>query len=392
MKPLFYLFFVIIIPFSNKAQDNYIYNVDNYSFVGNFDNQLIYINWQDQEKLFTPDLDRNLVVKWFKEINLKGAKTIWFVNDIVRVDHSLKDRITTITYKGEIKEILNGYRLSNILAYSHEKNMIIIAYKVATTSMLALYDLSSGTTEFLSLIGKRPIFSNGYLYFSADHICELYSAYIDDIYRVKVGDWNNPELILQNTEPSWAVLPNSNIIYADILEDRAKRILFNADTKTYAITDYAGSSTIINYKGEHYYQMKQYDQPISFKKVKFAENYPNKDERVLCPIEKKKVINLSNVEKSFSNTFITEELLYNSTNKELSELNKEELRILGNAFYARQGYQFNSKDLQDFFGQFDWYHKMVERNKFFEITNEEVVISPKDKERVELILKIESSK
>jgi hypothetical protein len=102
--------------------------------------------------------------------------------------------------------------------------------------------------------------------------------------------------------------------------------------------------------------------------------------------------NLPNNQKRFENTFVTEYLLYQASTAELQQLSKGQLRILRNAFFARQGYQFSSKDLQDFFGQFDWYLKMVERNQFYELTNEQIVISPQDKERVELILGVEQEK
>lgn len=66
--------------------------------------------------------------------------------------------------------------------------------------------------------------------------------------------------------------------------------------------------------------------------------------------------------------------------------------MLRNAFFARQGYQFKSDDLQEFFRQFEWYNELLKSYKVLEITNEDVVISPKDKERVELIMKIENRK
>jgi hypothetical protein len=126
--------------------------------------------------------------------------------------------------------------------------------------------------------------------------------------------------------------------------------------------------------------------------ISFADKYTHKDERILCPPDKKKVINLSNSQKPFTNSFITEELLYKTDASELKSLTKNNLRILRNAFFARQGYQFTSEDLQEFFGQFEWYHKMVERNKFLEITNDMVVIALVDKERVALIKEIEDQK
>ena len=85
-------------------------------------------------------------------------------------------------------------------------------------------------------------------------------------------------------------------------------------------------------------------------------------------------------------------MLYNASEKELSNLSKQELRILRNAFYARLGYIFKSKDLIDFFSQFSWYNQLIESNIFFEITNSNIVASIVDQKRIELIQNIEKSK
>ena len=41
---------------------------------------------------------------------------------------------------------------------------------------------------------------------------------------------------------------------------------------------------------------------------------------------------------------------------DLIGVSKEELRIMRNWIFARHGYIFKSKDLQEYFGQFSWYH------------------------------------
>ena len=39
-------------------------------------------------------------------------------------------------------------------------------------------------------------------------------------------------------------------------------------------------------------------------------------------------------------------------------MKKSTLRIMRNEILARQGYVFKSKDLQDYFKQFSWYHPL----------------------------------
>jgi len=234
-----------------------------------------------------------------------------------------------------------------------------------------------------------------YLYFSSEMICNNFSTMPLNIYRVKISDWNNPELILEEVE-DWFLLPDKEIIYARInlgKEERDKRILYNIKTKTYAKINNRHVQRAIKYEGNFYYETRERNQPIKYLPIEIPEVFPFIDERVICGKNNENIIyNLPNEQKAFSDTYITEHLLYNASSAELSKFSTAELRILRNAFYARQGYVFNSQDLQDFFGQFNWYHKMVERNEYLELSNEEIVISPEDKKRAELILQIEQSK
>lgn len=93
-------------------------------------------------------------------------------------------------------------------------------------------------------------------------------------------------------------------------------------------------------------------------------------------------------EKILSGTFVTHELLYYASEEELRSLTKNQLRILRNTFYAFQGYKFLSSDLTEFFNQFDWYKKMSMGDK----SNDDIVIWPDEKLRVDLIKLIEESK
>ena len=64
-------------------------------------------------------------------------------------------------------------------------------------------------------------------------------------------------------------------------------------------------------------------------------------------------------------------------------LNKHELRLLRNTIYAKHGYTFNSKDMQDHFSQFAWY-KGTKNNVEAELTET-------DRENIRLTLEIEAN-
>jgi hypothetical protein len=61
--------------------------------------------------------------------------------------------------------------------------------------------------------------------------------------------------------------------------------------------------------------------------------------------------------------------------------NRNELRIVRNAFYARHGYRFNSPDLQNYFNQFAWYNGTEE--------NVDHLLSDSEKNFISLIQRIE---
>jgi hypothetical protein len=387
--------------FNVKAQIKE-YKAENFDYVGFKDNKNIY-RYRDVNNPIEA-LDNSLYYSLMEENNTvsfvlyreqdKELRTI-LINDIVHIFEM--DKAIIIQYRQE------EYKFDNLrlnknrgVAFDFENKVLYLAIKIAPDNyQLQIFDLKSAESKIypLPLFGIAPFLTKNYLYFSSHHICDWYSVYTEDVYRVKIGDWNNPELVLENVDPgNWFLIPESNVIYADILEEQGKGVLYNADTKSYKIVDAIYGDRVIKYKGEYYYELKPNNKPISYKRVTLPSEYPQKDDRVLCPENKKRYFNLSNSQKPFSNTFITEELLYNAPETELSKLDKNKLRLLRNAFFARQGYQFKSKDLQEFFGQFEWYNELLKSYKVFKIANEDVVISPKDKERVELIMKIENRK
>lgn len=82
----------------------------------------------------------------------------------------------------------------------------------------------------------------------------------------------------------------------------------------------------------------------------------------------------------------------------LAILNKQELRLLRNMIYAQHSYAFKSKDLQEWFGKFDWYEPLtkdvgdyltlvdsinIERIKVFESVHKQgQVLDIKDEELI----------
>ena len=411
MRNTFFLLILLAFPFNLFSQvliSNY--SVKDFDFVGFIDNKPIFryvynyhkigdtmpIEKAVQWGLYTIKSNKYINFHLYEKPDLDLGRTL-FVNDDKRIywDYKNKNKLKVITNDISYNIILKD-NLINLPIFSSINNIII--YSTRIEKYLNLIEFKNDVLiSKLPILGINNYILNGYLYFDYHHISKSRATPSPvDLYRVKIGDWNNPELLTEFISDSWLPLNDSIVLMTLPIKGKGKQVFYNINNKTYVETETKLPTTYIKYEGKDYllgvkrdeyginkYALQPYpDIPeYGYKKDNQREILP----RVLD-------VNLPNKDKQFSGTFITDELLYNATKEELKKLSSEKLRILRNAFFARQGYDFNSDDLKKFFGQFEWYNQLLESNEFFEISNEDVVISPKDKERVELILEIESSK
>lgn len=335
---------------------------------------------------------------FYKERELESGRA-YFVSDSTEIywDYSepklLKVKIgenifdihhkSNIFQKPSFYELRKGNIVYSILQGNKYINIIKLNQKTNKTK--------------LPLLGKTLFAKNGYLYFDFYHIDKSKATPCPvDLYRVKIGDWNNPELLAEFISDSWLPLNDSIVLMTLPVKGRGKQVFYNINNRTYVETEKKLPTTEIKYKGENYLLGVKRDERGNNKYV--LQSFPNIPKKGYIKDNQREIlprvldVNLPNKDKEFSGTFITDELLHNATESELMKFSKDELRTLRNAFFARQGYNFKSTDLKEFFSQFEWYNQLLESNEFFEISNEDVVISPKDKERVDLILEIENSK
>ena len=83
----------------------------------------------------------------------------------------------------------------------------------------------------------------------------------------------------------------------------------------------------------------------------YTEIFDKKDE-LYCDYEEDKRYNPDTI--SFKNQL--NQRFYNYLTTQLKYMLSSELRILRNELFARKGYKFNSKDLQEYFESFRWYN------------------------------------
>ena len=400
---------LISLHFMAISQDDIKYRTEEYSLWGIFNNQPAYID--DDDGLYYPVVNSKLEVTEFKKYNFSVSKHLDFIHNDITVESFYTTKTIKIKTKNR-ERIFNCYLPESRASYNETNQMLTFAVKRGAGSLIGIYYLEKDTLVILPLVGVRPQLSDNYLYFATTCYVTCGSSFLYSLYRVKIDDWNNPEFIATDIDYSdWVLLPDSDILYIRNLGfqiapnkyDDYNEVLYNANTQTFDTVNYEGSSRITKYNGKYYYAFGSrflWDrfQPYYYVPVQYPDSFPFKTKPIVVPCrgtnryEVEDVINMPNREKPFTGTFITDDLLYNASKQELSKLTKSELRILRNAFFARFGYNFKSKDLQEFFGKFDWYNELVDSNKTFELTNADLVVSPKDYERIKLIKEIEKIK
>ncbi|ALO13903.1 hypothetical protein L21SP5_00223 [Salinivirga cyanobacteriivorans] len=323
---------------------------------------------------------------------------ILFLNDSMRIYSTFSSNYYNqyAIVNNKSRNVINGGfagGISSSLSHIKRTNNLIWSgfYKYPFAKLINFDD--SVSLINLPLVVKKTYCSKSFIYFDSNHIAEDKATPTPvDLYRVKIGAWNNPELLVEFISDGWLPLNDSIVLLTVPVKGRGKQVFYNINQRTYAPVEKKLPTQKVKYEGKEYLlDNVKVGLDHRYKLTEMPEipqtGYIEDNTREILPLAFH--ANLPNSQKRFENTFITEDLLYEASLAELEKLSKGQLRTLRNAFFARQGYQFSSKDLQDFFGQFDWYHEMVERNQFYELSNDQVVISPKDKKRVELIMEVE---
>lgn len=408
---LFLLWIVLVNKSFSQIQTNK-YNSSQFEFIGYQNHLPIYkcnfpesLSWTKKNSLYAGYLNSSGEIQMRLILDLNKTKYSRYINDYLHI-YSIADKLILDSLDSSWEKIIKNLSIRGNLSYDSINNLIFVNtfYKRKNKSYqrigLIKLSLDSINLQELPIIGYDQIIYHDFVYFRSYHVCNKYSVTTHDIYRVRIGDWNNPELILEDLEHfNWTLL-SLGIIYNHIsLIERGfrgrdeKAILYNIDSGKYSIIDRIPISASRIYRGKEFWELKARNEPIIYQRPSYPEVYEYEDIRELpCRMKGKLIFNLPLSAKQFTETFITDELLYNAGKEELKTLDNSKLRLLRNAFYARQGYRFKSKDLEEFFGQFNWYNNLVESNDYFEINNDNIVITNDDKSRVELIREVEQGR
>ncbi|MCK5169229.1 MAG: YARHG domain-containing protein [Bacteroidales bacterium] len=447
------------------AQNNYekLINpteIGRVNFVGTVMSKLIFQEddtWDLYELIENPDnVNGQYYYKLYKKGNINydennTRKTISYIkDDCIIYFKVIRSLSKPYTYKNEVyleypdgKVFLAPHQLFDY-NINDEKDFLVFTkddidskhpeYKDGfyITQKIWYVDLKEENPESkqLSIRGRGLKIISEYLYFYDYYNKDAYDEMFN-LYRVKLQDWNNVEMILRQTYSRGYIYPNHKLLFASIVIDhKPVNIIYNTETQSYARLDensiYNTGHIVKNTSstgGASYYSEK-YDAafwkgrthlnyisnlpkeyPHKFREIRGVlkdgtngihyqgyesfDDLPKKVDLSLPIEEKERLYNFPRPDKLFNGTFITNELMYEASKENLGKLTRDELRLLRNAFFARLGYKFKSEDLQNFFGQFDWYNNSEDKLK---LPNEKIIIPDEDKKRIDLIQEVENSK
>jgi len=387
---------------NNDLCENYYYG--NFDFAGNQNGEVIYQFFppmgEEYEKSKKFDLfkirlqkDGRVTFKYYKNFE----NNICYISDEYLLYWEDEQIFTLKRNSNSIKIDLKGdIDIYNRTHYLTQGNYFYFSTEINKINYLARINLSAKEPkmEILPLKGKEPILLGNWLYYTiAYKTSDFAVGSVSSIYRVKVGDWRKPELLIDYVEFGGAVIDTNLLSFTVYDRNEWRKVTYNILDSSYIEK---GISSLIKYKGKKYQRTlcknpKTGKTQLCFEELpELPDKFPHKLNR---DIESNhNYFHLPHTEKPFTGTFITDRLMFYAGKDELQNLSKSQLRILRNAFYAREGYDFKSADLRELFSQFDWYKKTLERRKIYDLKNEDIFIPSCDMERINLILEVERNK
>jgi len=100
-------------------------------------------------------------------------------------------------------------------------------------------DINTGILTELPIKGVRPMLAGNYLFY-ADYSNPKQFDLVYDIYRVKIGDWDNQEKIFKkNYKNGWKVDPDGKYLVVEVISEgfKPRTVVYNIELKKYAIVD-----------------------------------------------------------------------------------------------------------------------------------------------------------
>ncbi|HCY01058.1 MAG TPA: hypothetical protein DG754_13040 [Bacteroidales bacterium] len=233
-------------------------------FVGYKSNQAVFLNYskkhlkaEENGKVFC--VENKLGKSVFNLLEYKTideGKLVFVYNDYVifRIfDNTYKFLVVTDNDTSILDLGLTG-GFSSEFAFSKEKEVVYFAgfsedHRVKTIA----FTEKPIEIQNLPFLGFRLNVLEDYLYFDYNHIDKSKSTPVPvDLYRVKIGDWNNPELLVEFISDGWLPLNDSIVLLTLPIKGRGQQVFYNVNQKTYAPVQGKLPTKEIQYEGKQY--------------------------------------------------------------------------------------------------------------------------------------------
>lgn len=264
-----------------------------------------------------------------------------------------------------------------------ESNTVYISKKNSDANLhlsfpIQALNMENGKINKLPISGVKLNVIGDYIYYSDFSEPKQFDL-VYDIYKVKIGDWDNPiKLFTNNYMNGWKISTDGKYLLVEMIETGSKpqKVIYDIGAEKYIPID-----------------LKSFPRAVFYSKKKnafcFYDIEPEGGERRFVYIDMPTDFPYTpNWAMNFGASFINNYLIDEASEDELKHLDKSQLRLLRNAIFARKGWRFKDEVLTAFFNQFEWYSIQIEKYA----DNSEIKLTNNDKYRANLIQKMEQNK
>src|SRR6056297_3305159 len=202
--------------------------------------------------LYRPKLDKQGFVSFKFIEGFKKEHGVYFLNDKYLAYRKSKGKDIYIKREDSQEEYhvekIGNINIDNRTHYLTQGNYFYFSTEINKINYLARIDVAAEEPkiEVLPIKGRKPILYNDWLFYEIGYVSPKYSSPPTALYRVKVDEWRNPELVVNKVYSTGTVVDENIISFRIFLDKEMKHITYKISDSTYIEK---GISYLIKYKG-----------------------------------------------------------------------------------------------------------------------------------------------
>src|SRR6056297_2220770 len=274
-KNSFYFIILTLFYCGNVLSQNHIVDYKTYKFrkIGVVDHQSIFQfirknksdtrikkNGATPGSLYSFNIDHNKQLQFFeyRKVPLEQGNIVFIKdNKQVSIAYSINKTYSFYVFKDNSYDLIDlglGGGFASNFSYYEPKSFLFFS-GFSEYKYLNMLNFSEDEIEVtnLNLFSSLSKVMDDYLFFDSNHIAEDKTTPTPvDLYRVKIGDWNNPELLVEFISDSWLPLNDSIVLLTVPIKGRGKQVFYNINQKTYASVKEELPTTKVLYEGKEF--------------------------------------------------------------------------------------------------------------------------------------------